>query len=281
LKREKKPKRTEDSVQAQSSEFDVEQVPSNVLDDSIHSNYGEQLMNTNFDFASLQTIETEQVAADFSEYQKLLREIASGKCRRSKPEILAVLKAVDRDSRMLEEDVRKRTERDAKITEVDRTEEYESATKTLTEEQKVLDNEFHKIEEQYREKDWAIQSQINAFTRKLRTISSYRRELLEGCENLELILKHNELERQLNDPEESYLYTMQRQLGDEIGEAEYALMNLPITRDYAEQKQKLKAKLKELRAKYEEGELKKLDFQKQEDKQKAAIQEIEERMIRS
>ena len=46
------------------------------FDDSPHSHSGETTMTATFNFSDLQVAETEQAAADFDEYRKMLREIA-------------------------------------------------------------------------------------------------------------------------------------------------------------------------------------------------------------
>lgn len=238
-------------------------------------------MSTNFDFASLQTAETEQAAVDFSEYQTLLREIASGKCKRPKPEILTILKNVDRDAKMLEDDVRKRAERDAMIIELDKEPEYEAERDSLTNQLNNLWTEFKAIKERFEEKDLPIRSKRDKLDWKLHEISGYRGKLLESCDDMNLILERNEAESRLNNPAEDMLYENQRRLAEEIASMEHTLNNLPITIDRADQKRELKAKIKESRSCYEKGELKKLEFQKQEENQKAVIREIENRMIHS
>lgn len=281
MKRKKNSPPTDETVQLQSFDSDAEQVPSDVSNDSTFSTKGKHSMSTNFDFASLQTAETEQAAADFSEYNKMLREISSGKCKRSKTEILTVLKDVDRDSAMLQADVEKRAKRDAMIAEYDKEKEYETERNSLDSQLSELWAEFEKVKEQYNKKDWPIRCKRDELNRKLREISGYRSELLESCDDMALILEREEAQSRLHNPAERLLYENQRRIADEIATMERTLHNLPITIDRGDRKRELKAEIMKSRARYEEGENKKLEFSKQEEKQKAVIREIEGRMIHS
>ena len=235
-------------------------------------------MPTNFDFASLQTAQTEQAAVDFGEYQKMLREIAAGTCKRSKAEILAVLKAVDRDVNLLEQDVKKRTERDEMIAETKKVKEYEAEHKKADEQLDRLIADSKKVEEAFEEKKWPLVYKCDALQKKLRDIDGFRRKLIVECDDDRLIDERSQLEHQLNDPAEANLYRKQRELANEIGTAEQTLKTLPITRNHHDESQTLKARLKELKARYENSERQKTEITKRKNKLKEAVREVESRM---
>ena len=235
-------------------------------------------MSTNFNFADLQVAETEQAAADFGEYQKMLREIAAGSCRRTKPEILAVLKAVDRDVALLEEDVKKRAERDEMIREVGRAQEYEKEYEKTGKELDRVIAEFEKVEKAYKEKKWPLAHKRNSFQDKIRNIDRFRSKLIAECDDTNLILERERLEHQMSDPGGAELYKKQRDLASEIDTFERTLLNLPISRNGQEEKRELKALVKELQARYETGEQQKIEFTKRKEKLKQAIREIEAKM---
>ena len=261
-----------------SSNIDSEQVRSVTFDDSTRSHLGEHRMTTNFNFSDLQVAETEQAAADFGEYRKMLREIAAGSCRRSKAEILAVLKAVDRDVKLLEEDVKKRTERDELIREIARVQEYEKEyEKTDKELDRVL-VDFSKVEKAFNEKKWPLVHKCNGLKDKIRNIDGFRRKLIAECDDVQLIMERDRLEHQMDDPGETELYKKQRELADKIAALDRTLTNLPISRNGQEEKRELKARIAELRARYETGEQQKLEFTQRREKLKQAIREIENHM---
>jgi len=135
----------------QLSELDAELFPSNNSDDTTFL-YGEKPMTQKFDFNSLQAAEKQQSIDDHREYQEVLREIAGDRCTRSQAEILRFLERCDRDTGDLKADVDWRTERDTKIAELHREEEYRTKNAELLAKLQALREEFEKVEAEYQAK---------------------------------------------------------------------------------------------------------------------------------
>lgn len=238
-------------------------------------------MTQKFDYSALQAAQNNQTTSDFKEYTKLLREIATGKCRKTPDETLAILNAVDRNATMLKEDVEKRTERDRKIAELGREKEYTKERDALTKELKELSDEFAEIEAQYEEKEYVLNTKRDSFERKLRAINTYHKTLVEECDDLNLIFERERLQKVLKDSNDEFLYQQKSLIPEEIRHLERTLDTLPITIDYHENKRAIRSKIKELYAKCDEIKQLEIEQEKLKQKNEAALLAHEEKMRRS
>ena len=288
MKREKQTKRT-NSVQHQPSELNVEQFPSSNSDGTTHSQIGENIMSTmttnetskKFDFNSLAVAEKQQSLDDHAEYQKVLREIARDECTRSEAEILRLLERCGRDTSDLKADVEWRTKRDTQIAEVKREQEYRTQNEELLAKLKVLHTEFEAVEAEYNEKRYPIIRERGQLDDKLRKISSYRYELSQTSRDANLELEIETLESSLDDRIEQHLYKQHNEIRDEISNLEHKLEHLPITADRRDRAAAVNRDIKRLKEEMQQIEVKKVEFSRKKDENKAAVAALREKLILS
>jgi len=267
--------------QLQSSELDVEQVPSTHSVDSIHSATGDPTMLKNFDFDSLVAAEKQQSLDDLALYQEVLREIARNECDRPESEILRLLERCDRDTSDLKSDVEWRTGRDEKIAEIKRKEEYRTKNAALLARLQSMREEFEKAEAEYEEARNPVIWESDALEDKLRTINRYRNDLYESCRdtNLKLELQVLEATAVADHQIETELFTRQRAIRNEISQREYERENLPLSPDQREQKKDLKQRIRQLQEEWEQLEVKKGEVEQKKAVNKQAVEAIKEKMI--
>ena len=276
--KQKEQSRTVNPVQPQSSELDAELFPSNNSDDTIFLN-GEKTMSQKFDFDSLVAAEKQVSLDDLAEYQIVLREIARDKCERPKAEILRLLERCERDTSDLKGDVEWRVERDEKIAEINRKEEYLARETELHAQAKVLDDEFAKVQAEYQAARNPISWERDAISEKLRTIDKYRYNLYESCRDTNLKLELETVEASFDHRAEGILEHRQYLLDNEIKELKCKHDEKVIKPYRAEEKQELKRKIRELQEEWQKLELKKGEITQKKIEYQQAIDAIREKMI--
>ncbi|MCL2305383.1 MAG: hypothetical protein FWC43_08580 [Planctomycetaceae bacterium] len=271
---------TETSVRPQSSEPDVELVPSNNSNDTTSLN-GENTMTQKFDFDSLVAAEKQQSLDDLAEYQEVLREIARNECNRPESEVLRLLERCDRDTGDLKADVEWRVERDNKIAEIQRDAEYRTKNDELLAKLRSMREEFEKLKAEYEAKRNPFCWESNALEDKLRNIERFRDDLYESCRDNNLKLELQVLESSFSAEHriETELFARQRAIRSEISQREYERENLPITIDRNERKKDLKQKIRQLQEEWEQLEVKKGEIEQKKSEHKQAVATLRERMI--
>jgi hypothetical protein len=271
---------TETSVTPQLSEPDMEQFPSNNSDDTIFLN-GETTMPQKFDFNSLQAAEKQQSIDDHREYQEVLREIAGDRGTRSRAEILRLLERCDRDTGDLKDDVKWRTERDTKIAELHREEEYRTKNAELLAKLRSLREEFEKVEAEYQEARNPLCWESDALERKLRDIGSYRHDLLDSCRDTNLKIELQILDDSFDHRVEDNLYARQKQVESEIARLKNGLADKQIMPNRHEWHKELKQEINRLQEEWQQLELKKSEIAQKKIEHEKAIDTIREKMIYS
>jgi hypothetical protein len=267
----------------QSFEPGVELFPSVVSNDSTHSTNGAKNMSKKFDFNSLVAAEKQQSLDDLAEYQVVLREIARNECDRPQSEILRLLERCERDTSDLQADVEWRVERDEKIAEIKRAEEYRTKNAELLAKLKSMREAFEKAEAEYDATRYPIIYESDALEDKLRKIDYYRDDLYGSCRdaNLKLELKVHESSFDGQRQIISDLYARQREINSSIADWEYKREHLPITIDRDEQKKEIKKKIKRLQDEWQQLEEKKIEFEQKQAEHQRAVDAVREKMIYS
>ena len=278
---EKASERNADSLKPQSFETDPEKVRSVISNGSVNSETGIQVMSKKFDFNSLVAAEKQQSVDDHVEYQTVLREIARNECERPQSEILRLLERCERDTSDLKADVEWRVERDEKITEIKRAEEYRTKNDELLAELRSMRAEFEKVEAEYHAARRPIIGESDTLDVKLRQIEYYRDDLYKSCRDTHLQLELDVLESSSNDRNriESDLYDRQRAISSRISQLEYERENLPITQDRRDRKKDLKQEINRLQDEYQQIEVKKGEIARKQAEHQQAIDALREKMI--
>ena len=279
MKREKKAKRIEKSVQPQSLELDAEQVPSNISDDSIHSIHGEKFMSRKFNFESLAVAEKKQTIQDEQNYQNLLREIAADNCTRSDEEVLEIVQRAGRDAKTLEEDAAERVERDRMIAELKRQPELQAKSDELTRQAKAMREEFEKVAAEYENRRNPVIWERNRIDATLREISDYDTKLFQSCPDTRLKIELDILEHQWDDRAEQVLCERQARIESEIRYAKQELDRKIISPNRREEERCLKARIKELQNEFAEIESKKEELARKKTEHDALVAKHRELMI--
>ncbi len=279
MKQKKKSKKAEESVQTQSPELDAEQVPSNVLDDSIHFTHEEKIMSRKFNFESLAVAEKKQSMQDEQNYQNLLREIAADKCTLSDEEVLEIVQRAGRDAKTLEEDAAERAERDRMIAELKRQPELQAKSDALTRQAKAMREEFEKVEAEYENRRNPVIWERNRIDATLREISDYDTKLFQSCPDTRLKIELDILENQWDDRAEQVLCERQSRIETEIRYAQQDLDRKIISPNRREEERCLKARIKELQNEFEEIETKKEELARKKTEHDALIAKHRELMI--
>ena len=231
-------------------------------------------------FETLAKAEQLKSVADYKRYQELLRDLAAGK-EHDENEILEILERVGRSVNMLKEDYEWRAKRDTMITEVRKETEYQADQQAIHAELKTLSDEFAKIEAEYEQKRWALDTRYDQAKTKLREISRLRDELREGCRDPHL---HDEIEK-LNLQRQSLVskrYVME-QAEDARRRLAYRQQELDKMPAFGngriEKIANLKAIIKELQTRYDELQLEIKNIDKMENEIEAAKRDVYERMV--
>ncbi len=277
MKQKKKSKRTDESVQSQSPELDVERFPSSNSDDSTHSPNGAKTMTVNFE--SLAQAEKSQAVADHERYQMLLRDLAAGKDR-DEADILEICRRVDRNVAMLQEDVAWRKRRDELIVEVRKAKQYENEKTEADTELAQIRAEFEKIEAEYDEKRWPLHAKYDRAKQRLHEIWMYRNELGKDCRDQNILDELESLNEQQNWMRIKFLEDKGKEIQREIGFAQQELDELPsFTPGRKEKAQFIKARIKDLQARYEKGQLEVAELERKDAAIKIREAELREAMI--
>jgi len=262
----------------QLSELDAELFPSNNSDDTTLLN-GEKPMTQKFDFNSLQAAEKQQSIDDHREYQEVLREIAGDRCTRSQAEILRLLERCDRDTGDLKDDVDWRVERDTKIAELRREEEYRTKNNELLAKLRALREEFEKVEAEYHATRDPLCWESDALERKLRDIGNYRHDLLQSCRDTNLKIELQILDDAFDHRVEDNLYARQKQVESEIARLKSGLADKQIMPNRHEWHKELKQEINRLQEEWQQLELKKAEIAQKKIELEKAIDTIREKMI--
>ncbi len=277
MRREKKSKRIEKSIQPQSPELDAEKVPSIISDDSTHSPNGEKTMTVNFE--SLAQAEKSQAVADHERYQMLLRDLAAGKDR-EETDILEICRRVDRNVAMLEEDVAWRKRRDELIAEVRKVKQYENEQDEVDAELASIRAEFEKVEAEYDKKRWPLQAKYNRAKESLYQIWLHRNELEKDCRDQSIFDELESLNEQQNWQRIKFIEDKGKEIQREIGFAQQELDELPsFCPGRKEKAQFIKARIKDLQARYEKGQLEIAELERKDAAIKIREAELREAMI--
>jgi len=264
----------------QLSELDAELFPSNNSDDTTFLN-GEKPMTQKFDFNSLQAAEKQQSIDDLREYQEVLRKIAGDRCTRSQAEILRLLERCDRDTSDLKDDVDWRVERDTRIAELHREEEYRTKNAELLAKLRALREEFEKVEAEYQAKRNPLCWESNALEQKLRDINRYRSDLLDSCRDTNLKIELQILDDSFDHRVEDNLYARQKQVESEIARLKSGLADKQIMPNRHEWHKELKQEINRLQEEWQQIELKKNEIAQKKIEHEKAIDTIREKMIYS
>jgi chromosome segregation ATPase len=238
-------------------------------------------MTQKFDFNSLVAAEKQQSLDDLAEYQEVLREIARNECQRPEAEILRLLERCERDTGDLKSDVDWRVERDNKIAEIKREEEYRTKNDELLAKLRSMREEFKKLEAEYHAKRDPLCWESQALEEKLRNLDRSRGDLYESCRdnNLKLELKVLESSFTAEHRFEVELYERQRTIRSKIAQLEHDREDLPITIDRQERRKAFKHEIKQLQEEWEQLEVKKGEIEQKKVEHKQAVAAIRERMI--
>ncbi len=271
-----KKKRADESVHAQSPEFDAEQVPSKKSDDFTLSPKG-KTMTVNFE--SLAQAEKSQAVADHERYQMLLRDLAADKCTLSDEEVLEIVQRAGRDAKTLEEDAAERAERDRMIAELKRRPELRAKSDELTRQAMAMREEFEKVEAEYENRRNPVIWERNRIDATLRKISDYDTKLFQSCPDTRLKIELDILENQWDDRAEQVLCERQSRIETEIRYAQQDLDRKIISPNRREEERCLKARIKELQNEFEEIETKKEELARKKTEHDALVAKHRELMV--
>ena len=238
-------------------------------------------MTQKFDFNSLQAVEKQQSIDDLREYQEVLREIAGDRCTRPQAEILRLLERCDRDTDDLKADVEWRVERDDKIAELHREEEYRTKNSELLAKLRALREEFEKVEAEYQVARDPLCWESNGLEQKLRDINRYRGDLLESCRDTNLKIELQILDDAFDHCVEDNLYARQKQVESEIARQKSGLADKQIMPNRHEWHKELKQEINRLQEEWQQLELKKNEIAQKKIEHEKTIDALREKMIYS
>ncbi len=230
-------------------------------------------------FEHLRQAEKSQAVADREQYQLLLRDLAAGK-NRDETDILEICRRVDRSIGMLQEDVVWRKRRDELISEVRKKKQYENEQAEAETELAALRAEFEKVEAEYDEKRWPLHAKYDRAKQRLHEIWMYRSELEKDCRDQNILDELESLSEQRNWRSIKFLEDKAKEIQREIGFAQQELDELPaFCPGRKEKAQFIKARAKDLQARYEKGQLEIAELERKDAEIDAREAELREAKI--
>ncbi len=249
MKQKKKQKQAEESVQAQSFEPDVEQVPSVISDDFTLSSKGKTMT---VDFESLRKLEKDQAVSDYDVYQDLLRKLSRGEESPDNPAILPLLERVGRSVDQLEEDYQWRVRRDKEIAIVKEGPALEAEKAELNERLGEMYAKVREAEKKYREESWPLEVRLNEIKEKLHWVMVHKIRLPNDCRDDNLHRRLEELgSRRTSSEYDRSLMDQSERLRRDIEDAQRKIKEMPFCSNRKERINDLKSEIKDMQHRWE------------------------------